>query len=71
MPTSAYTMGIKTIMDAKTVLLVANGKSKAKAIKEALTGPITPKVPASILQMHKNLIVVADEEALSELNSNK
>ncbi|NLZ81320.1 MAG: glucosamine-6-phosphate deaminase [Clostridiales bacterium] len=71
MPTSAYTMGIKTIMDAKTVLLVANGKGKAKAIKEALTGPITPKVPASILQMHKNLIVVADEEALSELNNNK
>lgn len=68
MPTSAYTMGIKTIMDAKTILLVANGKGKAKAIKEALTGPITPKVPASILQMHKNLIVVVDEEALSELN---
>lgn len=71
MPISAYTMGIKTIMDAKTVLLVANGKGKAKALKEALTGPITPKVPASILQIHKNVIVVADEEALSEFNSNK
>lgn len=70
MPDSAYTMGIKTIMDAKAVLLVANGKGKAKALKEALTGPITPKVPASILQMHKNVIVVADEEALSEFNSN-
>lgn len=67
MPTTAYTMGIKTIMEAKTILLVANGKAKAKALKEALTGPITPQVPASILQMHKNVIVVADEEALSEL----
>lgn len=71
MPTSAYTMGITTIMDAKIILLVANGKGKAKALKEALTGDITPKVPASILQMHKNVIIVADEEALSELNSSK
>lgn len=66
-PTHAYTMGIGGIMSAKTVLLLASGKSKAHALFAALRGPITPQVPASVLQLHQNVIVIADEEAMSEL----
>lgn len=66
-PRQAYTMGIKTIMQAKKVLMVANGKNKAEIIKKAFFGPVTPEVPASILQMHPDFILVADEEALSEI----
>ena len=58
-------MGIKTIMQAKKVLLVASGEDKAKAIYDSFYGPVTPSVPASILQYHKNVYVVADEAALS------
>ena len=54
-------------MQAKKILLVANGKTKAAAIKAAVTGPIDPKVPASILQLHPDCTIVADEEALSLL----
>ena len=64
-PKQAYTMGIRTIMSAKQILVVASGKAKAQAVKEAFFGEITPAVQASILQLHKNVIVVADEEALS------
>ncbi len=64
-PREAYTMGIGAIMKAKTVLLIASGKDKAEAIKNSFFGPITPNVPASILQLHPNVIVVADEDALS------
>ena len=66
-PKQAYTMGIWGIMQAKKILLVANGKNKAAAIKAAVTGPIDPKVPASILQLHPDCTIVADEEALSLL----
>lgn len=66
-PRQAYTMGIKTIMQAKKVLLVASGKEKAQALRDAICGPVTPALPASILQYHKNVYVVADEEALSLL----
>ncbi|MGI6727108.1 MAG: glucosamine-6-phosphate deaminase [Anaerovoracaceae bacterium] len=66
-PKQAITMGIKSIMQAKRVLLCVNGKKKASILKEVLYGPVTPKVPGSILQIHRNLIVVADEEALSEI----
>ena len=66
-PRYAYTMGIWGIMQAKKILLVANGKNKAAAIKAAVTGPIDPKVPASILQLHPDCTIVADEEALSLL----
>lgn len=68
-PTQAYTMGIQNIMAAKQILMVANGKGKAKILKEAFQGPITPQIPASILQLHPNVILVADEEALSEMES--
>ncbi len=64
-PRQAYTMGIKTIMQAKKVLLVASGEDKAKALYDSFYGPVTPSVPASILQYHKNVYVVADEAALS------
>lgn len=66
-PRRAYTMGIGNIMHAKTVLLIANGRNKAKALAAALHGPVTPQCPASILQFHPNAIIVADEDALSEL----
>ena len=63
--TPAYTMGIKTIMQARKVLMVANGTGKAEIIKKAFFGPVTPEVPASILQMHPDFTLVGDEEALS------
>ena len=66
-PKQAYTMGIKTIMQARKVLVVAKGKAKAQAVKDAVTGPVTPACPGSILQLHPDCILVADEEALSLL----
>lgn len=68
-PRKAITMGIKSIMSARRILLVASGVEKAEILCEALTGPITPKVPASILQLHGSVTVVADEEALSRMNA--
>lgn len=64
-PKQAYTMGIKTIMQAKKILIVISGEDKAEIVKEAFFGPITPKVQASVLQLHNDVIVVADEAALS------
>lgn len=64
-PKQAYTMGIGSIMRAKRVLMVVNGKGKAEIVKEAFFGPITPKVPASILQLHNDFIMIGDVEALS------
>ena len=66
-PKTAYTMGIVQIMSAKKVLLIASGETKTDIMYEALFGPITPKVPASILQMHGDLVVVGDEAALSRI----
>ena len=66
-PRQALTMGIKTIMQAKKVLVVVSGKDKAEIVKKAFTGPVTPQVPASILQMHSDVILVADEAAASLL----
>lgn len=67
MPRHALTIGMGAIMAAKTILFCADGERKASIMKQVLCGPITPKVPGSILQLHPNLIVVADEEALSLL----
>ena len=64
-PRQAYTMGIGTILQAKKILLVASGEDKAEAIKNTLYGPVTPSVPASILQIHPDVTIVADEAALS------
>ncbi|MBR2339064.1 MAG: glucosamine-6-phosphate deaminase [Clostridia bacterium] len=57
-PRSAITMGMASIMQARRVLLVANGNSKAEILKKALFGPITPQVPASLLQLHPDLTVI-------------
>ena len=65
-PTQAITMGLRGIMTSKEVLLVANGPKKAAALRGALYGPVTPDLPASVLQLHPNLIVVCDEAALPE-----
>ena len=65
-PKQAYTMGIKSIMMAKKILIVANGEGKADIVARAFWGPVTPDVPASILQMHPNVTVVCDEAALSK-----
>jgi len=64
-PKQAITMGIGTIMQARKILLVANGESKAKAIYETLFGPVTPQVPASILRFHQDVTVIVDEAAFS------
>ena len=66
-PRQAYTMGIGTIMRAKKVLLMVSGEDKAETLAKALCGPITPKVPASVLQLHNDVVVVADEAALSAM----
>ena len=64
-PRQAYTMGTHTIMSARKVLMIVSGRDKAEIIKKAFFGPVTPHVPASILQMHPNFVLVADEDALS------
>lgn len=60
-PREAVTMGMQAIMQAKKVLLIANGKNKAEIMEKAFFGPITPKVPASILQLHPDLTVIYSE----------
>ena len=66
-PTQAVTMGIGTIFNARSVLLVANGKAKANAIKAMLEGDVDPSCPASILKLHNKVYVVVDEDAASLL----
>ncbi|MEY8424835.1 glucosamine-6-phosphate deaminase [Lachnospiraceae bacterium 38-14] len=66
-PKQAYTMGIQSIMQAKKILVIVNGKGKANIVKEAFTGPVTPQVPASILQMHPDVTLIADKDALELL----
>lgn len=66
-PRQAYTMGIGTIMKADKILVVANGEDKADAVAAMVQGKINPEVPASTLQLHNNVILVADEAALSKL----
>lgn len=65
-PRQAYTIGIKTIMSTEKVLVVISGEDKADIVKKAFFGPITPQVPASILQLHRNAVIIADEAALSK-----
>ncbi|MBQ3132632.1 MAG: glucosamine-6-phosphate deaminase [Clostridia bacterium] len=66
-PRQALTMGIGCIMAARRVLLVANGAGKADALYNTVCGPITPECPASILQLHGDVVIVADEAALSKV----
>ena len=60
-PKSAITMGMMSIMQAKRILMVANGKAKLDIIKKAMEGPVDPKVPASILQLHPDVTVIYSE----------
>lgn len=64
MPKYAVTIGMGAIMHAKRILLIANGVGKAKALRAAIEGPVTPKVPASILQLHPDVTVICDTEAM-------
>lgn len=64
-PTEAYTMGIKSIMQAKKIVVIVSGESKKEIVKKAFHGPITPEVPASVLQLHNDVILVGDEAALA------
>lgn len=66
-PTQAYTMGIQTIMNAKKILVVVSGSDKAQIVRKAFMGPVTPNVPASVLQLHQDVTVVGDEDAFKEI----
>ncbi|MBS7303468.1 MAG: glucosamine-6-phosphate deaminase [Lachnospiraceae bacterium] len=65
-PKEAYTMGIGTIMQAKTVLVLVTGSGKRDIVKKCFLGDVTPQVPASILQFHPNFILVGDADALGD-----
>jgi len=67
-PKQALTMGIKTIMRARRLILLVKGADKAEILRKALLGPVTAEVPASILQLHPNIMAFVDEEAASSLN---
>jgi glucosamine-6-phosphate deaminase len=69
-PQYAVTMGVGTIMDAKELILMASGASKAPAVKAAVEGPITAMCPASIIQMHQRAYVFIDKEAAAGLTGN-
>lgn len=64
-PRQAISMGIQTIMSARRILILASGEQKAQAVHDMVLGPITPQVPASILQLHPACTVIADEAALA------
>lgn len=64
-PRQAFSMGIQTIMRARKILIIISGKDKAEAVAKGFFGPITPQVPASILQLHPDVVAVVDEEASS------
>ncbi len=66
-PRQAYTMGVRTILRAKKILLAVSGEDKAQALYQTVKGAICPKVPASVLQLHPDVVVVADEAAAHKL----
>lgn len=66
-PTHAATMGIKTVMNARKLLLIATGEAKADAMYATIKGPVTAECPASVLQLHPNAVVFMDEAAASKL----
>jgi glucosamine-6-phosphate deaminase len=67
-PKHALTMGIGTIMEARELLLIATGAAKADAIQAAVEGPLTAMVPASMIQMHRECVVIVDREAAAKLS---
>jgi glucosamine-6-phosphate deaminase len=66
-PTHALSMGIATILRARRVVLLATGHTKAAILKSALEGPITTRVPGSLLQVHPDVVVFADRRAAARL----
>ena len=68
-PRQANTMGIGTIMSAKKIVVVVSGEDKADIVKRAFSGPVTPSVPASILQMHPDVTVICDAAAYSKVEA--
>ena len=66
-PREALSMGIETILSARSILLVATGRSKAKVVARAFSGRITPRCPASYLTLHPRLTVILDRDAASKL----
>ncbi len=67
-PVAAITMGIKTIMRARSILLIASGESKQEAVKKLAYGEVTPEFPASVLQLHPDVTILVDEKAAQLLN---
>lgn len=67
MPRQGYSMGLGTIMEAKQLILMASGKEKAQIVAQAIRGPVTKDLPASIIQKHSNVIVILDREAAKSL----
>lgn len=68
MPSRALTMGVGTILEAKRIILVVTGKSKARVLKEAVEGPVSSMISASALQLHQKCTVIVDESAGSMLH---
>jgi glucosamine-6-phosphate deaminase len=66
-PTEALSMGMATILQARSIVLLATGRSKADCIERMLNGPITPQLPASFLQVHRDVDVLMDEAAAEKL----
>ena len=64
-PRSAFTMGIRSIMQSRRILVIASGVNKSEILKKAFFGPVIPSVPASVLQLHNDVTLVGDDEALS------
>ncbi len=71
LPRYAFTMGIKSIMKSREIILIATGENKAEIMPHALQGPVSEKVPASVLQLHPNVKVILDEEAAAQVEPGK
>ena len=69
-PRQAISMGMQAITQARKILLIASGPDKADALCACCFGPVTPQVPASILQLHQDVTIIAYEESLSKCPSN-
>lgn len=65
-PQAAFTMGIGTVMAARKIVMIVTGADKAEILKQALFGPVTPQVPASILQFHQDVVLICDEAAFPD-----
>ncbi len=70
-PRLAITVGVGTILESRRCLLLANGSAKARAIRDAVEGPVTAQVTASALQLHREVLVIVDEAAASQLQRHR